>query len=641
VLPVSEAGADPELRIGRSPVQITGRWTALVQLLAPAPGTDRYRVQHFDPASGRFAGPIESVRIPRQPPDRYGRRLFDPRGLETTPVGAAGWFLHGAPDAAGVFTVQALEPRLLTQLRADRRLEGTAAALHQISQVNWNDTPRQRGSISRVALWPGHGRRTILGRRDDPEGHADWAIGDQALLIHSFGGIGGPGGEPTPFFTVTGHFAFGQARVIADPFTGEPRFQLTYHQIYANNPNGIVAGTQDWSAYMGNLQRGWLGTRPVSDVLVKGDGQLLRELALQSEVLMARYRSGDGSGIALVTPATSCVQDSAQALWIAIDLLRRGTFKGSAAAQATSSGAATGAEAAGGNEPVAERQRLAALGRSLDRLLTPFGMVRSDWRRNAERVAGSLSHAAAGTGSGFHSGQSTTDVLLSWRSMLPRRAHDEFAQVFVRHGAPLWILRTNQVPGADGRLEPLAPTLVLGMIPVLSTLLRRLTDALFAPYPPSIPLTLALLGVYAALVLPQGLRSGFLAARRRRSWPTGQAIARAAGLFVMPALVEELIFRVALLPHPLEGSSPPVAVAWGALSVGLFTLYHPLAGRLWYRSGRPLFEDPRFLLPCALLGVVCVIAYGATGSLWPPVLIHWIVVVVWLELLGGREALQG
>jgi len=36
-----------------------------------------------------------------------------------------------------------------------------------------------------------------------------------------------------------------------------------------------------------------------------------------------------------------------------------------------------------------------------------------------------------------------------------------------------------------------------------------------------------------------------------------------------------------------------------------------------------------------------VIASGVTGSLAAPVLLHWIVVVVWLELLGGREALQG
>ena len=47
--------------------------------------------------------------------------------------------------------------------------------------------------------------------------------------------------------------AFGEAEVIADPFGGEPRFDLRYRQIYANNPDGIVAGSQEWSAWSGNL----------------------------------------------------------------------------------------------------------------------------------------------------------------------------------------------------------------------------------------------------------------------------------------------------------------------------------------------------------------------------------------------------
>jgi predicted Abi (CAAX) family protease len=81
------------------------------------------------------------------------------------------------------------------------------------------------------------------------------------------------------------------------------------------------------------------------------------------------------------------------------------------------------------------------------------------------------------------------------------------------------------------------------------------------------------------------------------------------------------------------------SAAWGALSLGLFVAYHPLAGRLWYPQGRRLFEDGRFLLLTSLLGLVCVIAYQVTGSLWPPVLIHWLVVVIWLELLGGRRRL--
>jgi len=652
----STAEGEPLLRIGHPPVQITGRWTALVQILGPESGTqgsaqekmrgdgavgrwesggERFRVRHFDPRTGRFDGPIETIRIPVQPPDRFGRRFFDPRGIATSPVGREGWYLHGSPDATGLFTVQALEPRLLTQVRADRNLNGTPAGLRHILQGNWRDTPRQRGRLSRVALWPDNGRGSLFSPRGTSK---DWQIGDQALLIHGFGGIGGSQGEPIPGFTVTGHFAFGQARVIADPFSGEPRFAIRYHQIYANNPNGIVSGTQDWSAFSGDLQRGWLGTRPISDVLVEGDGPLLGELAIQAEVLMARYRSGDGMGVSTVTPATSCVQDSNQALFISIEQLRRRALGNPAVATAIETG---GSDAD-------ELQRLGSLARSLEAFLTPFGMVRPDWRRNASLVAAAENPAigpsqAAGIArpsDGFRRDNRLRDGFLSWRSMLPRRGQDDLAQLFLRHGSPLWILRTNQLPGADPGLEPLAPTLLFGQIPPISTLLRRFSDALFTPLTTrGIGLCLALVGIYAAVTLPQGLRSGFLTRRWPPSSP-GRLALNAASLLVMPALGEELLFRVALLPHPLEGVGLVSTLLWGALSVGLFTAYHPLASRLWYPAGRRVFSDPRFLVPCALLGLICVLAYQASGSLWLPLLLHWVVVVVWLEVLGGRRLLH-
>jgi predicted Abi (CAAX) family protease len=603
----------PLLRIGRPPVQITGRWSTLARILGPASPQDgdgdaaegdRFRIRHFDPAAGGFDGPEETVRIPRQPPDRNGRRLFDPRGLATSPAGRDGWILHGSPDAEGLFTVQALEPRSLFRLQPDRSQRGTAAGLRHLLHGNWQDTPQRRGRLSRVALWPSAGRPTLLSPRGTgtSAGGRPWQVGDTGLVIHAFGGIGGVDGEPTPGFTVTGHFAFGQADVELDPFTGEPRFRVLYHQIYANNPNAIVAGSQDWSAFSGNLQRGWLGTRPISDVLVRGDGPLLRELAVQAEVLAARYRSGDGTGVSTVTPATSCVQDSAQALFIALDRVRRR----------------------------AEAPAAASLQRQLEGLLTPFGTVRPDWRRNAEVLEGG--------GGRFERAGGALPALLSWRSMMPRRSHDDLAGLLLRHGSPAWILRTNQVPGADPRLEPLAPTLLLGRLPVAPTLVRRLADALFTGIgAQGLALGLALLGGTAALVLPGGLRSGFL---RPTPWPPpGRLLRRSLGLVLMPSLLEELIFRVLLLPQPGEGVAPLTLLGWSGLGLGLFVAYHPLAGSLWYPPGRRLFRDPRFLVPCTLLGVICTVAYLATGSLWLPVLLHAAVVITWLERLGGRELL--
>lgn len=626
-----EPGADDSTRltIGRPPLQISGRYVGLVRILGPVPGDpERFRVRHWNPSRDNFSGPREVVRVPQQPLDRFGRWISTPRGLSSNPVGAQGWYLYGAPDAEGLFTVQAIKPRALHLLRPDAVLPAASQGIPYILRGNWADTPRQRGRIRRVLLEP------AAADADTPAVPVgqNWRSGDRALLIHSFGGIGGPGGEQISGATVTGHFAFGEARVVSDAITSEPRFDLRYHQIYANNPNGIVSGTQDWTAFTGDLQRGWLGSRPISDVLIKlqpfddltVDGQqlsLLRELAIQAEVLMARYRSGDGSGVSTVTPSTSCVQDSSQALYIAIDRLRRRAADEPGLRRWLK-------DHPQGNSSQAFRQ-LARLTSSLDELLTPFGTARPDWRHNA----------TVAVGDGFVRGETGLDALMSWRSMLPRRAHDDMARVFLQHGASLWFLRSNQLAGGDTSIEPLAPTLLLGQIPILSTLLRRFSDALFAPLgPATLGRALTILVAYAALALPLGWRSGFLSPWRLEE--IGPALRAIPALLLMPALGEELIFRVALLPHPLEGESLASAAAWGALSLGLFVLYHPVAARCWYPPGRGVFRDGRFLAQCALLGGACVLIYGVTGSLWPPVLLHGLAVTLWLWGLGGRARMQ-
>jgi predicted Abi (CAAX) family protease len=224
--------------------------------------------------------------------------------------------------------------------------------------------------------------------------------------------------------------------------------------------------------------------------------------------------------------------------------------------------------------------------------------------------------------------------------MMPRRAHDDLAKLFITRGADLQILRTNQLPGMDTSIEPLAPTLVLGQIPILATILRRLVDAVFAP------LTMAswlqaglLLGGFTVLVVPPGLHNGFLRWQRPHG-PPASLIAQSAALLVMPAVVEELIFRVALLPHRYEGAAWWELAGWGLLSVGLYVAYHPVAARLWYPAGRGVFDDPRFLVPCTWLGIQLSAVYLLTGSLWMPTLSHWLVVLAWLKGLGGDRILH-
>ncbi|MFM7640529.1 MAG: type II CAAX prenyl endopeptidase Rce1 family protein, partial [Cyanobium sp.] len=350
---------------------------------------------------------------------------------------------------------------------------------------------------------------------------------------------------------------------------------------------------------------------------------VLEAIVLQTEIIAARYRSGDGNGVALVTPSTSCVQDSGQALWIAIRQLRE---QGEAISMSAF-----------------DRQRLRELGVAFDRLLKPFGRVRGDWTNNAARAL------ATGTGSAttttvrpaadlFETSQSIKDALLSWRSIFPRSAHDLFAAEFLRVGLPLMVVRTNQIPGGNPRLEPLAPTGLLGQVPVVSTLLSRMGDSLFPDWNPASQLGSVAIGIgYGAIALSLGWRSGFLPGRWR--WvPWRQLLPRAAALLVVPALGEELLFRALLLPSPLEGVAPLALAPWVALSVGLFVAWHGLTMRL-RRHALPFSPgDPRFLTQVAVLGLACALAYVVSGSLWPPVLIHWLAVVVWRLGLGGVSA---
>jgi len=179
------------------------------------------------------------------------------------------------------------------------------------------------------------------------------------------------------------------------------------------------------------------------------------------------------------------------------------------------------------------------------------------------------------------------------------------------------------------------------VIAVLHNLVGRLGDALAAPLGGvAAGHTGLILGAYTPLALGLGRSSGFLLAPWR--WPPFGILLRGSlPLLLMPALGEELLFRVALLPHPAGMPDPWRFWAWGALNVGLFVLYHPLAALLWDRRRPAIFHDPRFLLQCALLGSACVVAYAATGSLWPPVLIHWLAVAAWLGPLEGHRCLSG
>ncbi|MEL6439707.1 MAG: CPBP family glutamic-type intramembrane protease [Cyanobacteria bacterium J06621_8] len=106
-----------------------------------------------------------------------------------------------------------------------------------------------------------------------------------------------------------------------------------------------------------------------------------------------------------------------------------------------------------------------------------------------------------------------------------------------------------------------------------------------------------------------------------------------------PAIVEEVFFRVLFLAHSTENTSIFNQYFFVIISLMIFVVYHPLNAYLFVYNARKTFNSFVFLTSAAILGIVCTIAYLKSGSIYPPVIIHWIIVIFWLLIFGGYRKL--
>ncbi|MFN6461946.1 MAG: type II CAAX prenyl endopeptidase Rce1 family protein [Nostoc sp. DedVER02] len=638
----------PILQIEREPVLATGRFYSLVKIIKPIKSSskslsstkdkqnsDYFSVQHYNSNSNKFDGIQETIRIPQQVIDTRNFAPSSSQQIEKSPAGEDGWYIYGAKDANAVFTVNALAPRSLFQIQPRQIITGKELGLNYIQEVNWQNTEKNKGKFNTALLKP---EKTSISK---------WQQGDKAIVLHLFGGIGGRKAEAIAVpYTITGHFAFGIAEVVRDEFTKELRFETKYHQIYAHNPDGIIAGTHTWADYMGNLQRGWLATRPVSDILIKFDPVTqdydfngiklspLEQFQQQLQLTMARYRVGDGTGGAMVSPGTSCVQDSSQALYAAIMAIKNQVAKTPQIQTWVRKNP---------NHPQALRfQQLIELGKSLEQQLAPLGIIRADWQSQAGILAGT---GIGETTKPFQDG-SIWAGLTTWRTIMPRQVHDDLATIFFKHGATMQVLRTNQVGGWQANIIPIAPTIFLGQLKIpftnispLSILINRILGSLSIPTQQDWLILAFLLIFYSIIALPYGWRFGFLQLHFWSANWIDTSLLMLRCLFT-PAIVEELFFRVILLPHPTEITNWLRWSLWAIVSLVLFVLYHPLNAKTFFKAGNPTFFNRVFLTLTLCLGIICTVAYTLTGSLWVIVLIHWVVVVVWLIVFGGMKKLD-
>lgn len=435
------------LYISQEPTQITGRFYSLVKFLQPLDThnnpPEEFRVVHFNRASRQFDGVSETIKLPHVIPNQQGIHPSTTNCLEKSPLNETGWYIYGANDINGIFVVQAIAPRALLRVEPNQVIHGEKPALHYLKHQSWADIKTQKGHISSTLLAPQQQNQPVEAWRND----------DYALVIHVYGGIGGKKQEKAtkgPLYF--GHFAYGIAQVVWEPLCDELRFDIKYYQVYTHNHEGIISGAIHWSRFMGDRQFGWLGTRPVVDLLIKldaftqeyevseGQRSVLINLMRHLEAMSARYRIGNGTGGTYVTPANNCVQDANQALYGSVQQLETNIKSNPATLQNWLRNFP---------EQTERLEQLVQLNYRLKRKLLPFNNLRPDWENHEYTFGVSLEERPL---------KHILRAIGSFRTILPRLTSDTVATIFIEQGAMVWVLRTNQVGGCDYDIEPVAPT---------------------------------------------------------------------------------------------------------------------------------------------------------------------------------------
>ena len=133
----------------------------------------------------------------------------------------------------------------------------------------------------------------------------------------------------------------------------------------------------------------------------------------------------------------------------------------------------------------------------------------------------------------------------------------------------------------------------------------------------------------AALIALAGFIGGWLRWEPALDLPS--ALTAALILLVVPALVAELVFRGVLLSWLATFSQ-----RWGSwLSAFLFMLWHPVQALIFAPPWSAIFLQPSFLFATFILGIVLTHIRIVSQSLWPVIMIHWLLALIWKLLFGG------
>ena len=137
-------------------------------------------------------------------------------------------------------------------------------------------------------------------------------------------------------------------------------------------------------------------------------------------------------------------------------------------------------------------------------------------------------------------------------------------------------------------------------------------------------LSLLLIGIVAGF-------GGLLAWQPRfDGWPL-----RLISVICVPAFTEELVFRGLLIPGKGEMRRP---MLWSALAVLAFV--PGIYSRRWFFFRARRFFSARSSCCAQAFWAGCALMRYRTGSIWPAVILHGLLVWVWQVFFGGPDITQ-
>jgi predicted Abi (CAAX) family protease len=158
------------------------------------------------------------------------------------------------------------------------------------------------------------------------------------------------------------------------------------------------------------------------------------------------------------------------------------------------------------------------------------------------------------------------------------------------------------------------------------------------PKPSDILFSAIIVLIYAITVGIIGSLTGFfkIGILRTNIWVM---VLLPVSLFFWPSLLEETFFRGVLLPHKGRKLSRRYLLLYSFFNILAFIVWHPLNALTINRLAYPIFTNPIFLCLATFMAIACTVTYLKSGSIWIPIVIHWLTVLIWVFFLSGRNIL--